>query len=173
MRISSVSLAAALVLVSLSTSLSGQRPDDQIDARSVALLEQGKAARSGGNTSRAVDLIETALVVDPRNREAYVVLGQIAAGQELHGKAIRMYREALRLEPNDLAALTGQGESMVAKGAVARARENLATIRRVCAKECPEATRLSATIAKGPPATATAQRTVVPTPAQTPAPQAK
>ena len=37
MRISAISVAAALLLVSVSTSLMAQRPDDQIDAKSLAL----------------------------------------------------------------------------------------------------------------------------------------
>jgi hypothetical protein len=110
--------------------------------------------------------LETALVVDPRNREAFKQLAEIARVQQLPGKSIRFYREALTIEPNDVAALRGQGEAMVQKGALGRARENLAKIRTLCGKEaeCAAATTLAAAIAKGPPVTATAQQTVVPPP---------
>lgn len=161
MRISLVSAAAALALLSVSTSLNAQRADDQIDARSVALLDRGKAARAAGDLDTANGLIESALAVDPRNRAAYLVLAEIARNQGLPGKAIRFYREALTLEPNDQAALRGQGEAMVQKGAVERAKENLARLKTLCGN-CAEATQLAAAIAKGPPATATAQ--VVPAP---------
>jgi Tfp pilus assembly protein PilF len=161
MRISLVSAAAALALLSVSTSLNAQRADDQIDARSVALLERGKAARATGDLDTANGLIESALAVDPRNRAGYLVLAEIARAQGLPGKAIRFYREALTLEPNDQAALRGQGEAMVQKGAVERAKENLARLKTLCGN-CAEVTQLSAAIAKGPPATATAQ--VVPAP---------
>ncbi|WP_066479878.1 MULTISPECIES: hypothetical protein [unclassified Sphingomonas] len=169
MRLISVSAAAALTLLCVSTSLSGQRPDDQIDARSVALLEQGKQAKAAGNLDGATDFLETALVVDPRNRQAYVALAEIAQARGLPGKAIRFYREALLLEPNDIAALAGQGEAMVAKGALARARENLAKVKALCAAECPQATGLAAAIAKGPATTQTADAVkppVVPAPAK-------
>ena len=106
------------MVVSISTSLHGQRPDDQIDARSMALLQQGKAARAAGNIDGATDLFESAVAVDPRNRQAFIALAQVAEARQLPGKAIRLYREALLLEPNDIAALTGQGEAMVAKGAL-------------------------------------------------------
>ena len=162
MRITLVSAAAALALLSVSTSLYGQRADDQIDARSIALLERGKAARAAGDLDGASGLIESALVVDPRNRSAYVTLAEIARAQDLPGKAIRFYREALTLEPNDIIALRGQGEALVQKGAVERAKENLARVKKLCASECADATQLAAVIAKGPPATATAQ--VVPPP---------
>lgn len=159
MRYLSVTAAVGLTLLSLSTSLAGQRRDDQIDARSVALLEKGRALKAAGNLSGATDMIESALVVDPRNRAAFLVLADIARAQNLPGKAIRLYREALVLEPNDVAALKGQGEAMVQKGAVEKAKENLAKIQKLCAaKGCTEAPQLAAVIAKGPPVvSATAQ----------------
>lgn len=156
MRITAISAAAALMLLSVSTSLMAQRADNQIDPKSLALLQQGKAARAAGNIEGANDALESALAVDPRNREAYVVLADIARAHGLPGKAIRLYREALALEPNDVAALRGQGEAMVAKGAVGRAKENLAKIEQLCKAACGDATALSAAIAKGPPV-ATAQ----------------
>ncbi|MBX3593298.1 tetratricopeptide repeat protein [Sphingomonas sp.] len=161
MRITLVSIAGALALLSVSTSLYGQRADDQIDARSVAMLDKGKAARAAGNLEEANGLIESALALDPRNRAAFITLAEIARAQGLPGKAIRLYREALTLEPNDIVALRGQGEAMVQKGAVERAKENLARVKTLCGS-CAEATQLAAAIAKGPPATATAQ--VVPPP---------
>ena len=166
MRISSVAIAATLAIVCVTTSLSGQKPDDQIDARSMQLLEQGKAARAAGNLDGATDLIETALVVDPRNRGAFLTLADVADARGLPGKAIRLYREALLLEPNDVVALQGQGEAMVQKGAVVAARENLAKIKTLCKTTCPAATQLAAVIAKGPPIT-TAQADPKPTAATT------
>ena len=103
----------------------GQRPDDQIDPRSVALLQEGQALTAAGKYSEAIDTLETALAVDPRNRPAYVALARVAQGQKLPGKAIRLYFEALALEPNDVTALAGQGEALVERGAVERAKVNL------------------------------------------------
>lgn len=153
MRVTSVAIAAALTLVCVSTSLSGQRPDDQIDARSLQLLAQARAARAAGNMDGATDLLETALAVDPRNRQAFIALAQVSEDRGLPGKAIRLYREALTLEPNDVVALQGQGEALVTKGAVTQARSNLARIRTLCKTSCAAATNLSAAIAKGPPIT--------------------
>ncbi len=158
MRFTVVSAAIALTLISIGTSVNGQRADDQIDARSLALLEKGKAAKAAGNLNAATDALETALVVDPRNRQAFVVLAEVARSRDLNGKAIRLYREALVLEPNDVTALRGQGAAMVSKGAVARAKENLTKIRTICGSDCADATQLAGVIAKGPPLTATAQK---------------
>ena len=151
MRFSPVALVLAFGLATLSSSSFGQRRDDQIDARSLALLRQGEALRVAGNFTGAEDMLETALAIDPRNRGAYVALGRVAQGQGLPGKAVRFYRDALALDPNDLTALAGQGEAMVQKGAVERARVNLARINQLCKGACPQSAALNAAIAKGPP----------------------
>lgn len=157
MRLSSLAVAAALAVVSVSTSLSGQRPDAQIDARSMQLLEQGRALKAAGNLDGATDMLETAVAVDPRNRGAFILLAEVADARGLPGKAIRLYREALLLEPNDVRALRGQGEALVQKGAVVRAKDNLAKIKTLCKQDCADATALAAVIAKGPPPVTTAQ----------------
>lgn len=158
MRFASIAIAAALATISLSTSLHSQRPDAQIDARSMQLLAEGRALKGAGNLDGATDVLETAVAVDPRNRAAFVMLAEVAEARGLPGKAIRLYREALLLEPGDRGALAGQGEALVAKGAMAQARENLAKLRTLCKGQCAEATTLAAAIAKGPPVT-TAQVT--------------
>lgn len=164
MRFSPTAIALALSLAAVSSVGQGQKPDDQINPRSLELLQQGEAARRAGNLQSADDLLETALAVDPRNRAAFIALGKVAQAQQLPGKAIRFYREALALEPNDTAALAGQGEAMVQRGALTRAQANLARIKTICKADCAPATTLAAAIAKGPPPTVvTAQAaTVVP-----------
>jgi tetratricopeptide (TPR) repeat protein len=129
-----------------------QRADDQIAPRSLALQKQGEAALAAGNSAAAEDALEAAVVADPRNRAGYVALGKVAQAQALPGKAIRYYKDALLLDPNDLAALGGEGSALVQRGAVDRAKENLARIQTLCKTGCAAATTLAADIAKGPPA---------------------
>lgn len=155
MRFTTLSVAGALLVLTVSGSLSAQRADSQLDPRSVELVRQARGAQAAGNLGGANDLLESALAVDPRNREAFVLIADIARAQNLPGKAIRFYGEALKLDPNDLTALRGQGEAMVAKGAMTRAKDNLAKIKTICKATCADATTLSATIAKGPPPTPT------------------
>lgn len=151
MRVTAISVAVALMALSVSTSLQAQRVDAQVDPRSLALLAEARDAKNGGKLEDANDLLESALAVDPRNRAAFLELADIARSSELPGKAIRLYREALVLEPNDLVALRGQGEAMVAKGAVEKAKANLERIKLICKDSCDEAGKLAAVIAKGPP----------------------
>ena len=151
MRLTPIALSVALALATMATAGHGQRPDDQIDARSIALMQQGQALTAAGRYGEAIDMLETALAVDPRNRQAYSALARVAQAQKLPGKATRLYGEALKLEPNDVGALAGQGEALVQRGAVERAKRNLERIKSLCKDPCPHATTLAAVIAKGPP----------------------
>jgi Tfp pilus assembly protein PilF len=151
MRLTPIALSVALALATMTSAGHGQRPDSQIDPRSVAMLQQGQALTASGLYDQAIDVLETALAVDPRNRAAYVALARVAQQQKLPGKAIRLYAEALKLEPNDPTALAGQGEALVQRGAVDRAKRNLEKLKVACRGNCPQATTLAAAIAKGPP----------------------
>jgi tetratricopeptide (TPR) repeat protein len=165
MRLMPVALAAAIVAGTMASAGHGQRPDDQINARSTALSRDAQTALGAGRHNEATDLYETALAVDPRNREAYLGLARVAQAQRLPGKAIRLYQDALTIEPNDVNALAGQGEAYVQRGAVDRARRNLTRVQELCGKPCPQATQLTAVIQRGPPV-ATAEGTPQPVPAK-------
>jgi tetratricopeptide (TPR) repeat protein len=142
-------LSAALA-VSLAAPVASQRPDDQIQPKSVALQREAKALLNAGKLEQAEDALETALAVDPRNRWAFVDLARVAEKQHLYGKAIRMTNKALALEPNDPDAIAVQGQAMVEMGATARAQTNLQKLQTICAKGCPQVAPLSAAISRGP-----------------------
>ncbi|WP_033073622.1 tetratricopeptide repeat protein [Sphingopyxis sp. MWB1] len=147
MRVSFLALGAGLILASLPTSSEAQRADNDILPRSVALQNAGEAVQQAGELNSAIDYYESALVADPRNRSAIIALAQVARAQGLPGKAISLYREALALDPNDLVALTGQGEALAEKGALELAREKLAEAERVCSGQCPQVAALEKAIA--------------------------
>lgn len=137
---------AALFAVTSSVSI-GQKPQS-VDPRSAQWSDRGTAALAAGNLSGATDAYETALVLDPANRTAFVGLAQVADAQKLPGKAIRYYDEALSLDPKDVSALRSQGLAMVEKGALESARGNLAKIKESCKARCEAADQLSGAIAK-------------------------
>lgn len=158
MRLLPIALILALGAATMSSSVSGQRADDQIAPQSLAYQARGEALTASAQYPAATDALETALAVDPRNRGAYRSLARVAFAQGLYGKSIKLYGEVLSIEPNDLAALAGQGDAMVQRGAVDRARANLERIRKLCVTGCAPATQLASVIAKGPPpAVVTAQ----------------
>jgi len=95
--------------------------------------------------------LETALVVDPKNRAAFTVMAKVAIKEKLYGQAIRLTNKALALEPTDRDALAVQGEAMVELGALPRAKDNLAKLQQLCGTAgCPQVAVLSTAIAKGP-----------------------
>ncbi len=154
MRFAAPAAALSLLLLTVSSvSYSKRKADKDVDPQSRALTISADKDVAMGNLDPAIDKYETALLIDPRNNGAYIGLANVARKQELPGKAIKLYREALAIDPNDLAALAGQGEALVNKGAVTKAKENLARIDRICAgNNCPEKVKLASVIAKGAPA---------------------
>ena len=165
MRLTPVLLAVTVAAATMASAGNTQRRDDQIDPRSTALVQQAQTQATAGRNDEAIDFYETALAVDPRNREAYVGLARVAQAQRLPGKAIGYYADALRIEPNDVNALAGQGEAYVQRGAVERARRNLTRVQELCGRTCPQANSLAAVIQRGPPVeTAQSQAPAQPAP---------
>jgi tetratricopeptide (TPR) repeat protein len=144
-------LLAGVAGLMLAAPVAGQRPDDQINPKSVELMHQGQSLLAAGKLEDAESALESSLAVDPRNRWAYTDLARVAERQRLFGKAIRMTSKALLIEPNDADAIALQGEAMAELGAVARAQENLQKLQAICgSKSCPQVAQLSAAIARGP-----------------------
>lgn len=167
MRVTFLAVAAGLVLASLPTASDAQRADNDILPRSVALQQEGHRAQDAGDLDLAVGYYESALAADPRNRSAIIALAQVARAQGLPGKAIGLYREALLLEPQDIVALTGQGEALADKGAIEMAREKLAEAQRVCSDKCPQVAALEKTIAASDAKRFVAAEAIAPKPVAT------
>ena len=167
MRVSFLALGAGLILASMPVASDAQRADNDILPRSVALQHQGAEAQAKGDLTAAVDFYESALAADPRNRSAIVALAQVARAQGLPGKAIGFYREALLLEPNDVVALTGQGEALADKGALELAREKLAAAQRLCKDKCPQVAALEKAIATSDTKRVVAAEAIAPKPVAT------
>ncbi len=143
--------AAALSLALAVTSSVGWAESREPTPRAGVLIAEGRALLDEGDIQAAVDAFEAALAVDPGYTPIFLDLARAARADRLQGKAIRYYREALTREPRNLAALAGEGEALVEKGAVEKARGNLAKLESLCGKTCRETQDLSATIAAGPP----------------------
>src|SRR3546814_13745283 len=75
MRYSPVAMALALGFACVSSGVLAQKPDSQINPLSVSLARAGEAALAAKNYQGAIDRLESALAADPRNRRAYILLG--------------------------------------------------------------------------------------------------
>ena len=149
MRYYPAALALSLLAV-VSASVSHGAAPESGDPRARALLAEGRAVLAQGDAAKATDAFEAALAVDPGYISAYLALGDAARVDGLQGKAIHYYREALERDPDNVDALSGEGGAMVEKGAVEKARRNLARIEGLCGKSCGPALELASVIARGP-----------------------
>ena len=148
MRYAPAALALSLVVaVTASVSMGAER---QPDPRAAALVAEGKSQLAAGQVETAVDSFEAALAVDPGYTAVYLDLGEAARAQGLQGKAIRYYREALERDPKNLAALSGEGQAMLEKGAVDKAKRNLAQLQSLCGGSCSQAQQLATAIENHP-----------------------
>jgi Tfp pilus assembly protein PilF len=149
----SLILAASLLAVAAAPVPKGRaapQGDDLIKPASVKLAQDGQAALAKGQALPAFQSFEAAAAVDPRNRGAFVGMAKASQAMGLPGQAVKFYREALELEPNDLAAIAGQGEALLQRGATARAKANLDRLKSLCGS-CAQTSQLAAAIAKAPP----------------------
>ncbi len=136
MRFSPAAIALSLSFALISSASISKPADDQIDPLSITMMKQGDGAMAKADYPAAIDWYETALAVDPRNRNAYIQIARASRAQGMVGKSIRYYKEALEIEPNDQLALAEQAEAMAAKGAIASAKTNLARLRMLCQADC-------------------------------------
>lgn len=142
--------AAALSLVFAVQASVGYGADRDPAPRAAMLITEGRAALDAGEPQKAIDAFEAALAVDPGYTPIYLDLAKTARIEGLQGKAISYYREVLDRNPNDFAAIAGEGEAMVEKGAVEKARTNLSQLESLCGSNCAETQALAATISQGP-----------------------
>ena len=89
-------------------------------------------------------------MIQPGHVAIVLNLAEATRKQGLQGKALRYYREVLEGDPGNIYAISGEGMALVEKGAVERARRNLARLEQVCGNSCAPAKDLAAAIQQGP-----------------------
>ncbi len=148
---SGMMLAASLLLIGTAAAATvGIARDDTANPTAARWLATGDAALTAKHPEAAIDAYEAALAVDPKSAPAFLGLARAYEAEALPGHAIKYYREALALQPNDIGALAGQGEALIARGATTRARVNLDRIKTLCKGDCPQAKRLETALAAPP-----------------------
>ena len=157
MRYTPAALALAALFAVTSSVGHGKLPAP-LDPRAAALVQQGREALAAGNVDGAFDAYEAALAVQPGHVAIYLNLAEASRKQGMQGKALRYYRQALKIDPANEYAIAGEGIALVEKGAVEKARRNLARLNQLCGGTCAPARDLAASIEKGPaPKVVTAQ----------------
>lgn len=160
MRYTPAALALSLLLAVTSSYSYGAQPE--ADPRAAALVAQGRSALSAGEVQDAISAFEAALAIDPGYTPIYLDLAEAARRDGMQGKAIHYYRTALARDPENLAAISGEGEALIEKGAVEKARRNLAQLEAICGRNCDETKVLAAAIQRAPAAPVLTAEAVTP-----------
>lgn len=148
--------AAFFLVFALSNSV-GSLSKPPPDPRAMMMVQEGQLALSRGDTDGAIDAFEAALALDPGFDEAFVALADATRAQGLTGKSIDYYRRVLEGDPRHFGALAGEGQALAQKGALAKARRNLAVLQSLCGVNCPETVGLRMAINAGPSASLAAE----------------
>lgn len=150
MRYTPAALALAL-LVAVSSSTGYSAPPAPLDPRAANLVAQGRASLAAGEADAAIDAFEAALAIQPGHVAIVLNLAEAARKQAMPGKALHFYRKALQSDPNNQYAIAGEGEALLEKGALEKAKGNLARLQQLCGNStCEPARQLAAAIARGP-----------------------
>ena len=129
-------ISRALPFVLLALLLAVPSAGAGADARSEAAYGAGLKAIQQQDWQAAVNRLETAIVFDPANPDAFERLG--FAHQQLGNadRALKYFRIALEIEPNHTAALARHGLAMLSAGKVDEARQDLRRLARKCGTGC-------------------------------------
>ena len=146
MRFTPLTIALAVGALTVSSASLGQERARSVSPASVEWTRIGNAALARQEPEAATDAYETAIAISPGNVTAFNGLAAAAMAQELPGKAIRFYREALLLDDRDRQALSGIGVAFASKGALEQARASLVRLEAVCGTACPERAELVAAL---------------------------
>lgn len=149
MRYYPAALALSL-LAAVTASAAFSAPQQPLDPRAAALVTQGRAALNAGNIDQAIDAFESALTVAPGEAAIFLDLAEATRRQGLQGKALHYYREVLERDPQNVDAISGEGAALVEKGAVEKAKRNLARLEGLCGANCGATKALETALAKGP-----------------------
>lgn len=98
----------------------------------------GVKAVKARDFQRAVTLLQKAVQVDPRNADALNYIGFSQRQLRHFDESLAAYQKALALNPNHLGANEYLGELYLDLGNLDKARQQLATLQKLCPKGCEE-----------------------------------
>jgi tetratricopeptide (TPR) repeat protein len=122
---------------------------DQAQTKKVSSeFAEAKSLIKKENYPRAIELLNQALAKDDNKADVYNLLGYSHRKSGDLEKGQQYYLKALAIDPNHLGALEYQGELYLMQGDLAKAKENLKRLDRLCFFGCEEYTDLKMAIDK-------------------------
>jgi tetratricopeptide (TPR) repeat protein len=154
MRTSAVLVLSTLLAASAQAAGTRAREAEAPASSPAARAAYEQAARAVGQDDyrKAIGLLERIVKAEPRNADAWNLLGYSHRKLGDFDGAVGYYEKALAVDPAHRGALEYLGEAYAEKGQLERARELRARLARACPEGCEELRRLDAAIASGPAA---------------------
>lgn len=149
MRFAPAALALSL-LAGVTSSIAWSESGEELSPRAAQLVQEGNARLAAGDANAAIDAYEAALVVQPGSAQVLVRLAEATRAQGMQGKALHFYRAALVTDPRNVIAISGEGAALAEKGAIAKARRNLAQLESLCGSNCDATRRLASVLEQEP-----------------------
>jgi len=106
------------------------------DARGELAYSAGMRAIQQQDWGVAVNRLESAIVFDPGNADAFERLGFVHLQMGNLQKALKYFRIALEIEPNHTAALSRHGMASLSAGQLDAAKTDLQRLSRKCGTGC-------------------------------------
>jgi len=141
-------LAAATAFAPAFTNAAGDLMPAPAATKADPDFEAGKAAIKSENWGEAIALFGKVAARDPQNASAQNWLGYTNRKSGNLDLAFKHYNEALRLDPKHRGAHEYIGEAYLMKDDVAKAKEHLTALERICWLGCEERSELKKAIAE-------------------------
>ncbi len=109
---------------------------------------QAKAMIEAKNYKAALPLLQQVVAKDPRNAEAYNLMGYATRSSGDPNGSLQYYQQALAIDARHIGAHEYIGEAYVLVGDKAKAQAHLAALERICGKGCEEYQDLAKAIAE-------------------------
>ena len=117
------------------------------------LLSEGRTAIAAKKWPDAITVLKKAATLDPKNADVQNLLGYSSRNNGDYTAAMSYYAVALTLNPKHVGALEYQGIAYIKLGQAAKAKANLASLKKLCGAGCPEYKDLAAALKSAPKST--------------------
>ncbi len=143
----------AMALLCSAAFVAGAQAADTWDPSTAASPASGdkdmaaaRAAIHDKHWAEAVPALKRVVQRDPRNADAYNLLGYSYRWMNQMDESFAAYEKALQIDPRHRGAHEYMGVAYLKVGNMAKAQEHLARLREICGNDCAETRELSARI---------------------------
>jgi Flp pilus assembly protein TadD len=125
----------------------GSDPEPVVKPRGSGDYDIGKAAIQKGDFASAITALKRATASDPRNANAFNLLGFATRKSGDPRGSLQYYQQALAIDPKHIGAHEYIGEAYLMLGDLAQAQQHLARLDQLCVFGCKEHRMLKDAIA--------------------------